>query len=660
MDYNNEQNNDFLNLSLQNEERNDLLDLTPPTEEKNDFLNDFSAVETVQKKKRKLPIMIVTLVLIAIVAVVVWGFNSDLFASKGKKFAKLLTTDQVMFSNIKENIKNMQLNTKLEVDIDEIMEDMGEDPTGIGSLKLESKEITKNEDYSSSFVFSAEGIKDGKLELQVAKTDNLVGINIPNITEKFIGIDLDDLEGLKENLEDLGIELSMESDLEGLTEKDIEDLMKFLEKYVNVMLEDISKYIETESNVELESDGNKTKATEYTLKIDGEVMANVSFKVLKELNKNKKDIDKLVELEIIEDKEQFIEDLEAAIKEIEEIIKEEDYDSILDDDIIIKLYEKNGKNIATVIGIADTEMGLYFFENTKKESVCLFEIANDDESIFIILEMKEEKNVTESKLKLKVDMDAEEHELILCEMEVEELSDIKDEMIKIDKDDILLLNDATEDDLEEYANDVVKNVEELMESVGLLDSVESETLEEFEDDFLEVDDNLNEEKIETVNVSKGHLLIVQNMYNKVECGMSKDEVIAKIGKPTKMDENSYSGALYMMYEDEAENELLEVVLMDGKVYEKSIELYSSKYSNISLAKELDTEIEDLNSLISKVKEDMTLKEVENILGKKYFQKWADEYGYTSYTWYDKKDNRVTISFDDDEKAYYVGMILQMW
>ena len=80
-------------------------------------------------------------------------------------------------------------------------------------------------------------------------------------------------------------------------------------------------------------------------------------------------------------------------------------------------------------------------------------------------------------------MDNEEHELTLCEIKVEELSNTKDEMIKIDKDDILLLNDATEGDLEEYANDVVKNVEELMKDMGITDLIEDDYSYDVYDDY---------------------------------------------------------------------------------------------------------------------------------------------------------------------------------
>lgn len=615
-------------------------------EERKEMLEAESVIETAeQKKKSKLPIIFVVLLMIALIVGGVF-LGPKLFASKGEKFAKLITTDQKVLSVLKPIIDEKQRNLKLEIKVDDIMEKMEQEKTGLGAFNLKSKEITKNEDYSLALEFSADGAKDAKAEIQLAKTDNLIGINVPNITDGFIGIDVSDLEGLVENLEELGIKISMDMDTEELTDKEKEELKKMFEKYLDLIVKNMGDYIKTNPNAELNVDGNKAKATEYILKLDGEALVKIGVIVEKEMLKNKEDIEKLVELGLVEDADEFYDDLKGDLEVNEQIIKDKSYGAILDEEVFVKLYEKNGENIATVFEIENIRFGLYVFEKNKNESVCLLEFAEEEQKMFLAIEMKKEKNITNTEVLFKVDTEEKKLDISLCEIEVEELEKIEDEMIKIDKDDILLLNTATEEDLNEYLEAIYNKLEKFMPQTP----PEYEYIPDEEEELVDKKEELKPTENNDIFAK------AQNMYKQVKMGMKKDEVIAKLGKPTKIEDGYGEGFEYLRYEYNGVD-LIEISLCDGLVDEKTIEVYSMSYKDIYVGKELGADIEDLKEVIGKVKEDMTLKEVEKILGNKYFESSSDEYGSATYTWYDKDEKRVRVSFDDGT-AYYVGMVLE--
>ena len=102
--------------------------------------------------------------------------------------------------------------------------------------------------------------------------------------------------------------------------------------------------------------------------------------------------------------------------------------------------------------------------------------------------------------------------------------------------------------------------------------------------------------------------------------------------------------------------LIDVTIEDGKVFNKGISIYSSSVNGIAIGKELGTTIDDLKSEKSKLKEGMTLQEVNQVLGNAGFESNRSENGYFDYTYYDKKEQNIQISFDDDGIVWYVGLV----
>lgn len=638
-----------------NEERNEVFYETPIYE------------QPPEKKSSGKGFIIFLVILLFVVAVggvfAFTGVGDSLFATKGERFVQLLTVDQKILDLGNFDSKSAQVNSELKVDIDKIMADVGTTPTGIGAIVLENKEIIKGKDYSDTMIFSATDIKNARIELQIAKTGDLVGVHVPGITEGFIGVDIGDLEGLMKNLEELGVELNTESESkEEFTEKQQKEMMKLFERYGKVALVVLEDFVEKGSKVEIKADGKSDKATEYKLTLNPESIIKTAIAVDEELLANKKDVDKFIEWGLIEedDKEEFITSIEENLEELKKVVEEESFEEYMGEgEIFIKVYEKHGKNIATVIEVENQEFGLYYFEPEKKSSSIIFKYQEDDNKLFVSLDMKEDDGATDGKLGLKVDADGEEHELTLCETKVERLNKIEDEMVKIEKGNIILLNTATEEDLETFVENCTKNAQEYLTKMmaGELPEVEEEEEPEPEQKPSKKDDEpkeepskkneKDEEKVvdnsSSTKKASGKLAEVQKMYDKIKIGMTKSEVINVLGQPS--DDRANGDYRHIYYEDD-DIELLNIMLEDEKVIKVEIELYSDSYDGICLSKDLGAKISDLNEVIVKVKDGMTMKEVEKILGDKYFESEKWDTGEKTYTWYDTNENYARIEFKD--------------
>ena len=408
--------------------------------------NQMSEPEPKHDGKKNLFIVlgVLALLLIACVAFVVSVGNSD-----GTKFVKLLTEDQLFIEMLEDDGKYEQVNVKVDVDMDNIARETNSDELNLGKVTLDTSFNEKGDDFSARAKISASNLDIKIPEVQVMKTGDLVGLNIEKIFPKVISIDLKNPEGLKKNLESLGMKFDNQSDNKEYSEEDYEKLMKFAEKYANVALKELEKGISKEDVKTITLDGEEYKVSNvYALKIDGERLVKTVYAVTKELYKNKNDMKYLEEIGIIEDADELKESLESFLKETEEIIKEEKYDDILDSDIIIKVYERSGKTIATVVEIADVKIRLYTIKKDKNNFDVVLEMTQDDTKAQFIASFEKDKNNMNGSLKIKFkEYDETSMDLEIC---------------KFEKDESISLNEASEEELNEFTNQVEENIIELI------------------------------------------------------------------------------------------------------------------------------------------------------------------------------------------------------
>ncbi len=460
---NNEKDNEILNDSVETsmENNENTINIESDSQNPNDSDNDLSS-DDFDNMDGKKPLIITFSIVIIIL--VITGAGAIFGNSTGKKFVNLLTKNQKIVEVLNTDDRNSQVNSKIKIDIDNIFKSFGGQATGLGVLKIDTVDIVKNDDYSVSSVVSLDSLKDNNIEFQIVKTDNIVGLNIPQLTEKFIGVDIEDIDGLINNLKKIGL-IDADVKKEKYDKNQRDELREILEKYLDVISKNIGDFIEKESNVEVFANGKTDEAKEYKFILNGESLVKIGVIVEKELLKSKSDIKKLVEFGFIDNADEFIEKLKENIEYNEKVIKEQDYNSIYDGEIIIKVYEKDRKNIATVLEFNNMTLGFYVFENSKDNYELVLMATSGSNEIVLSWTMEKNNVITNSNINLKMNYDGKTYDVKLCDIEVKELRSIKDEIITISKDNVLLLNSATKKDLEEFYEDVKDNLEEFLEQI---------------------------------------------------------------------------------------------------------------------------------------------------------------------------------------------------
>ena len=158
-------------------------------------------------------------------------------------------------------------------------------------------------------------------------------------------------------------------------------------------------------------------------------------------------------------------------------------------------------------------------------------------------------------------------------------------------------------------------------------------------------DSINREGDFRIRGSQVFVLETSNdIYDRIEIGMSKNEILPLF-------ENVKIKSLNVVDDTGIE---YEVFMESDSVADVNRMIHSSKYDNIQLSTELNTEIEDLRKVIKNVNEGMTLTEVESVLGNQHIEIGKDIYGTRVYVWYDKLENYVRIYFNEDNMVEFTS------
>ena len=423
--------------------------------------NQISESEPKNDGKKNLFIVlgVLALLLMACVAFAVSLGNSD-----GAKFVKLLTEDQLFFEMLEDKGKYEQVDLKIKVDLDDIARETNNDELNLGKITLNTSLNEKGNDFSAKANVSVSNLDIKIPEIQIMKTGDLIGLNIEKIFPKIVSLDLKNPDGLKKNLESLGMEFTENSDDYEYSEEDYEKLMKFATKYANIILKEFEKGISKEDVKTVILDGDEYKVSNvYVLKIDGECFVKTVYELAKELSKNKKDLKYLEEIGAIEDADEVKDNIDAFLKDTEEIIKEENYDDILPSDIVLKVYEKSGKTIATMLEVEDMKINLYTLRSDKNSFDIVMEMVQDDTKVQFRASFEKDKNNMNGSLKIKVqEYDEISMNLELCKFEIEKFKKAEESMLKVEKDDSISLNEASEEEINEFAEQVNENIVELI------------------------------------------------------------------------------------------------------------------------------------------------------------------------------------------------------
>lgn len=661
--------------------------------ENNNFNNKME-----KSDKNNLKILVGIFVAFAIVCLV-GVFAMSAFKSDEQKFFELLIKKQSVakFSDelVEKAQKNEQVNSSLEVDVAEIVEEFGGDLGTDLKIGLNLSQIIKKDDMSGSLEIVLNKNSLGSIEF--AKTGEIYGAKLDETTEKFIAIENKDLQKMFEKFEVEGAELMPDKIL---TQKDFEEVMKLkpskvnkiADKYIDVLAKSAKDKVEVEKNVELKIGDEKIKTKKYTLTLNQKQFSEMMLAVLGELKDDRKNMElviddmkaivKLMEdtgypvedmygfsYKDIPDTDELCDELQKALQEAYDDMKEDLEDIDFDEDEVIHLivYEYKGEAVATEFAADDASIIFKCLAN--KDVHISFGMEEDKEEIMaIILEGTNDKN--ELKLDMKISSEMENIDLKLFTIKQEYKKKAEKDMVKLDKKTALILNDATMDEVEEFGLELMEGVQEFAEDkateledvLAPFASMQESVIEpdynyDYDYDYDDFDYNYNYDDFDyNVEQKTGLLQEAQIMYNKINMNDTKAQLIQKLGEPD--DISVYSTSEYLVWDlkSQPDIEAIEVHIFDGEISSKEIMIYSSEYDGILLGKELGAQVEDLETAILKVKEGMTLTEVKAILGNSCFESEKNSYGDTDYTWYDKQEQSVSISFDKNGKVWYIGFV----
>ena len=595
-----------------------------------------------KKSKKGIVIASITALLIIIVTVVLC--ISGVFNSKGKRFVELLTKDQYAIEMVKDRAQNLSsdgetnytltLKKKFLSIIDSTFTLLGND------LILSSNVIKNDTDFDSTTSLKLGTLKIQSMEL--IREDDTVAISVQNLFSGYVAIND---ENTIEVAEKLGFISSGEDD-------DIEfeintKALKILNKYGKTFMKSVNNYIELEKNVPISINGKSFSTKEYTLDLDEKKLNIIALDLLGKLKDDDETLEFLVKY--AQENENLDEDIKAEFTL--ENLKQEVVD--LYDDVLNTINSLDDGEAVIVINVNE------FDDKAMKSAI---NISVNDETYEIILESVADAkndyinlalNMYGSTLDItyvgnkvndgysgEISMTAGDASIIAADLSIEKVDGSTATIRSIDSLNALLLNTATDAELEALKREIQINLGFYEDD----DSVEELVFGEGEFKLENPD-----ERLELVETSR-------SIYNQIYIGMPKDDVIALLGEPDVVFEviGLENNAWY--YNDNPEIYFIAVELNDGKVSTVYNDIASSMENNIQISAELGTESANLNDVMGEVYKEMTKDEVIKILGDKYLEIGKNSLGYTTVKWYDKNENRIIIEFDNENKVSYIDEI----
>lgn len=607
------------------------------------------------------PVILLIATIVVLLGAVVFGVMS-FSKSKTEKFFGLFA-DDYMFGMLNEAnemmMKDGKLTTEISLDPSDFSQFTDEDIT-IKRLAWVSEQVTDGADFSGKVYLDVDSTE--LITAQYAKTEDMFGLTVPGLMNEYFVVKNENLKELARKFGASEEEIAQIPDK--LTVEEIEKLLETenvdSEKYLNIL----EKYIKPISNA--------VEANLVEEKQDLEIKESVFKTKRHSLELTEKDLYELAiaVLEIAKDDE----DLYNAIKEAEPTFEPETFEEWKDglNQAITKLKEKvatandltvmfrlsayvAGKDtMAIEVAVPKENIAIKVVSlNEKKSAYTEVIITAEDGEIKVILTANAGKNEYVGDIKFAADMGAANLNIDIAEYKIKYTP--KAEIEKLDTATLFVLNDESEESIKNKITEIQENMpnyitaltEKAPESLKTMLSDVSESDHDYSHEY----DDYENEAFEIKGTQVYVLPDSNKIYESIKIGMTKEEVISLMGTP---DYNETFGDLtFLDWEDEHYNRHSAIIEND-LVVEKSRDLTSASYKNIQLSTELGTEIENLEETIKEVAEEMTLKEVENILGDKYFEQERSDLGEVSFRWYDKAENFVDVSFDEEGKVWYIG------
>lgn len=463
--------------------------------------------------KNNLKILIGVVVVIILIGVACVFAMPGVFNSEETEFFDLLIRKQSV-AGVANDIaakteKSKQVDTKIKADISEILETFGAD-TGDTDLNVEVdiSEVKSGDDMSAALELLLNKKSLGIIHF--AKTGEMYGLKFADTTEKYLAFENNNLKELFENFD---VEDTDEIPDKILTQKDFEKVMKIdkatankiLDKYIKVLSKSVKGKVETKKNVKIEIDGKEIKTTQHTLTLNEKDTAEMALAMLKALKEDEKNIKLFIDdykaiLKLMEESgyatkemlsyddlpstdeicEEFIGAIEETYEQLKEIVEEDDFDE--DTEISLVIYEYKNEIVATKI-VADE--AAIVFECLNSEDVFIRFATEQDGKELAAIVLSGEMDSKKLDLELKLVSNGIKLKLITITQEYKSKAD--EEMIKLNKKTALIVNKASEEDLEEFAEELKEGLTKYLEDL-VEEFPEFSSLFSAQDDSYDYDD----------------------------------------------------------------------------------------------------------------------------------------------------------------------------
>lgn len=473
--------------------------------------------------RRKKKVLIITIIVI-LVLVLIGGFialylTTDMFKPNKSLFEKYISQnaeniEAFIGSNeeSKKGLKQSSYNTKTELSINYAKGENTENK--INNLKWQGNKIVdENDNYQYNEMKLAQG-DENILDIKYVQNDDLYGIKINDIFEKYLAFENNNLESIYKNFglnEEIIKQLPTEIDFEEnknmklFTDEEIQNLQN---KYFNQIIN--NKYSENynKSNEQININGQNINTTAYSLSMTKEQINNIYIEILETVKQDELILEKVRNLENSAlkyiNKEASLED--SFKTKIDETITNIKNNNIGTQKSQFVVYQNNKQTVRTsIIGdgyeidldiLNNTFMQIRYKTNEEEMSLQITKTENEWKANFVnqkqddiqnweISQNKEQDTNGEKKTN-KLTIESGENKLEIALNEETKFTSSEQDAIKLDEKNSTIINDLKEEELKETLSSVqekitgaltetltkidIDNIQKILENLGIVKS----------------------------------------------------------------------------------------------------------------------------------------------------------------------------------------------
>ncbi len=476
--------------------------------------------------RRKKKVLIITIIVILVLALI-GGFvalylTTDMFKSSKSLFEKYISQNAgniEVFIGSNEELEHTQqqsaYNTKTELSIDYAQGENKENK--INNLKWQGDKIVdENDNYQYNEMKLTQG-EDDILDIEYVQNNDLYGIKINDLFEKYLAFENNDLESIykslgiyEEIIKNLPDEITFEEDnnIKLFTDEEIQTVQN---KYLNLLINNKYSNNYSKSNEQITINGQNINTTAYSLSMTKEQLNNIYIEILESVKQDEIILGKVRSLQdsalkYVSQDTSFEDSFKSKIDEIINDIKN---NNIGTQECKIVVYHSNKKTVRTAIITDEYEFNLDILNNSfmqiryktsveeqnleivKSENECKTSFLNQTKDNIQKWELSQNNGQSENgetkNNKLTIENGENKLEINLNE----EINDIKEQKkkVELDNDNSIIINDLKDEELKDTLTNVqeeimteltevltkidIENVQKILNDLGIVKSAVS-------------------------------------------------------------------------------------------------------------------------------------------------------------------------------------------